>query len=432
MTNSIGPPGCQGAAARGTAGAAPGIAAPWRSCARLPPMSSPALTGLRVLDLSSQLSGPYCAMILGDLGADVVKVERPGTGDDARAMAPHVAGESAPFMMFNRNKRSITLDLKAPEGRAIARRLAAGADVLLENWRPGTAARLGLGWEELSALNPRLVYCSISGFGQTGPYAPRGGFDRIAQGMSGLMSVNGEEDGTPLPVPLPVADIGAGMFAAIGILAALQARERTGRGQAVDTSLLETPIAWAVYEAAQYLVTGVVPSRLGQGHRTNAPYQAFRTADGWINLGGGSPTFWPAICRVLGVEELLEDARFTTPALRVRHRQALAALLEARFRTETTAVWLERLEAAGVPAGPILTYDRVFDDPHVRHRRMVVEVDHPRAGRTRILGIPVKLSATPGAIRRPAPVLGEHTDEILRELGYDAAAVADLRARKVV
>ncbi|PYN01891.1 MAG: formyl-CoA transferase [Candidatus Rokuibacteriota bacterium] len=391
-----------------------------------------ALAGLSVLDLTSQLSGPYCSMILADLGADVVKVERPGQGDESRAMGPHVAGESAPFMTFNRNKRSITIDLKTADGGAIARRLATRADVVLENWRPGTAARLGLGWDDVHALNARAIYCSISGFGQTGPYAQRGGFDRIAQGMSGMMSINGTEEGPPLPVPIPVSDIGTGMFAAIGILAALRVREQTGVGQRVDTSLLETPIAWAVYEASSFFATNEVPRRLGPGHRTAAPYQAFRTADGWINLGGGSPTFWPIICRVLGVPALVEDTRFATPPLRVKNRAALAELLEARFTTAGTAAWLERLEAAGVPAGPILDYGQVFADPHVRHREMAVEVEHPRAGRSRVLGIPVKLSSTPGSIRRPAPTLGQHTDEVLKELGYDAAAVANLKARNIV
>ncbi len=391
-----------------------------------------ALAGLSVLDFTSQLSGPYCSMILADLGADVVKVERPGQGDESRAMGPHVAGESAPFMTFNRNKRSITIDLKTADGGAIARRLATRADVVLENWRPGTAARLGLGWDDVHALNARAIYCSISGFGQTGPYAQRGGFDRIAQGMSGMMSINGTEEGPPLPVPIPVSDIGTGMFAAIGILAALRVREQTGIGQRVDTSLLETPIAWAVYEASSFFATNEVPRRLGPGHRTAAPYQAFRTADGWINLGGGSPTFWPIICRVLGVPALVEDTRFATPPLRVKNRAALAELLEARFTTAGTAAWLERLEAAGVPAGPILDYGQVFADPHVRHREMAVEVEHPRAGRSRVLGIPVKLSSTPGSIRRPAPTLGQHTDEVLKELGYDAAAVANLKARNIV
>ncbi len=395
-------------------------------------MPPAALDGLRVLDLSNQLSGPYCAMLLGDLGADVVKVEHPAGGDAARAGAPHVGGESVPFMLTNRNKRSIAVDLKSPEGLAIVKGLAARADVVLENWRPGTAARLGLGYEAVSAWNPRVVYCSISGFGQTGPYAPRGGFDRIAQGMSGLMSINGEEDGPPLVVPIPICDIGTGMFGLIGILAALAHRDRTGEGQHVDASLLETPIAWSVYEAAYVFATGLAPAKLGPGHRTNAPYQAFRTADGWINVGGGSQSLWRDICRVLGVEPLLDDPRFATPALRVEHRRALEALLQPRFLTAPSSVWLETFEAIGVPAGPILTYDQVFEDPHVRHREMAVEVEHPVAGKTRVLGVPVKLSRTPGAVRRPAPTLGQHTEEVLRELGYDAVTIADLRARKVV
>jgi crotonobetainyl-CoA:carnitine CoA-transferase CaiB-like acyl-CoA transferase len=395
-------------------------------------MRPPPLDGLRVLDLTSQLSGPYCAMLLGDLGADVVKVERLGSGDDSRAMSPHVNGESAAFMTFNRNKRSVAVDLKAPEGLQIVRALAERSDIALENWRPGTAARLGLGWDDLHARNPGLIYCSISGFGQTGPYASRGGFDRIAQGMSGLMSINGEEDGPPLPVPVPVSDIGSGMFATIAILAALEHRRRTGEGQYVDVSLLETPIAWSVYEASSYFATGQVPERLGPGHRTSAPYQAFRTSDGWLNLGGGSPGFWPKICRMLGVSHLVDDPRFTTPGLRVKNRKELAGLLEERFKAATTAEWLARLEAEGIPAGPIFTYDQTFADPHVRDRDMVVSVDHPRAGPTQVLGIPFKLSATPAAIRRPAPVLGEHTETVLRELGYDDAAIRDLRSRKVV
>src|SRR5256884_1918176 len=314
-------------------------------------MTTGALDGLRVLDLSNQLSGPYCAMLLGDLGADVIKVEHPVGGDNARQGAPHVNGESAPFMTVNRNKRSITVDLKAPDGLAIVRRLAARADVVLENWRPGTAARLGLCYDDVRRLNPRVIYCSISGFGQTGPYASRGGFDRIAQGMSGLMSINGEEEGPPLVVPIPIADIGTGMFGLICILAALAYRARTGDGQAVDASLLETPIAWSVYEAAAFFTTGEGPRRLGQGHRTNAPYQAFRTADGWINLGGGSQQLWRDICAVLCVERLAEDPRFATPALRVRHRKELEALLQPRFLTAPTSVWLEKVQAGRVSPG---------------------------------------------------------------------------------
>jgi crotonobetainyl-CoA:carnitine CoA-transferase CaiB-like acyl-CoA transferase len=391
-----------------------------------------ALDGLRVLDLTSQLSGPYCAMILGDLGADVVKLETPGAGDNMRSFGPHVAGESAPFMTVNRNKRSITVDLKAADGLAVALRLAARADVVLENWRPGTAARLGVGEPQVRAVNPSVIYGSISGFGQTGPYAPRGGFDRIALGMAGVMSINGPPDGPPYPIPIPVADLGTGMFAAIAVLAALAHRTRTGQGQAIDTSLLETPIAWSVYEASSYFATGQVPGRLGPGHRTNAPYQAFRTADGWINIGASAQHLWESVCGVLGTKDLLADPRFATGTLRAAHRAELEALLAPRLAAETTAVWLQRLEAAGVPAGPILTYDQVFADPQVKARQMVVEVEHPAAGPGRVLGVPFKLSATPGAVRRPAPRLGEHTHEILREIGYDEPAVQDLRARKVV
>jgi crotonobetainyl-CoA:carnitine CoA-transferase CaiB-like acyl-CoA transferase len=394
--------------------------------------SSLALDGLRVLDLTSQLSGPYCVMLLGDLGADVIKIERPGVGDDARASSPKINGESAAFMTYNRNKRSVTLDLKAPAGRAIALALAARADVVVENYRPGVAARLGLGWDDVRAKNPRVVYCSISGFGQTGPYRERGGFDRIAQGMSGFMSISGEQDGPPLPLPIPISDIGTGMFGAIGVLAAIVARTRTGEGQHVDASLLETPIAWSIYEASSYFATGQVPERLGPGHRASAPYQAFRTKDSWINVGGGSPRFWPKICAMLGVPELVDDPRFRTPGERVRRRKELEALLQPHFEKETTATWLDRFEAEGVPAGPILTYDQVFADPHVMHREMAVPVDHPVAGRTRVLGIPIKLSRTPGRIRRPAPTLGQHTDEVLGELGYDAEAIGRLRAARVI
>ena len=371
-------------------------------------------------------------MLLGDLGADVIKVEQPQGGDNARGMPPFVNGQSAPFMTFNRNKRSVTLNLKTREAHEIVLKLVHRADVFLENFKPGTAERLGLGYRELAAINPRLVYCSISGFGQTGPYRDRGGFDLIAQGMSGLMSITGDEEGPPLRVPLPISDICGGMFATIGILASLAARERTGQGQWVDTSLLETPIALSVYEAAQYFATGEVPQRLGPGHRTSAPYQAFRTKDGWITVGGAAQHFWPRLCRVIGLEHLADDSRFATNADRVKHRKELAAFLQERLERETSAHWLERLEAEGIPAGPVLTYDQVFADPQVLHRQMVVEVKHPVAGPARTLGIPIKLSETPGAIRRPAPVLGQHTAEILGELGYTPADQEQLKASGVI
>ncbi len=371
-------------------------------------------------------------MLLGDLGADVIKVEQPGQGDNARAFPPFVNGQSAPFMTFNRNKRSLTLNLKAPDAREIILKLVTRADVFLENFKPGTAERLGLGYRDLAAIHPRLVYCSISGFGQTGPYRDRGGFDLIAQGMSGLMSITGEEDSPPLRVPVPISDLGAGMFAAIGILSALAARERTGRGQWVDTSLLDTPLALSVYEAAQYFATGEVPQRLGPGHRTSAPYQAFRTKDGWLTLGVATQQFWLRLSSLLGLEQLATDPRFATNAERVKHRKELAGLLQERFERETTAYWIERLEAEGIPAGPIYTYDQAFADPQVRHREMVVEVKHPAAGLTRVLGIPIKFSETPGAIRRPAPLLGQHTPEILDELGYTTAEQERLKASGVI
>ncbi len=379
-------------------------------------MADLALDGVRVIDLTSHLSGPYCSMILADHGADVIKVERQGAGDDARRMPPFIAGESAPFMLFNRNKRSIALDLKDERDRDLCRALARDADVFLENFTPGVADRLGLGYGALAAVNPRLVYCSISGFGQTGPYRERGGFDLMVQAMSGLMSVNGPEDGPPHRLPVAIADIGAGMFAAIGILAALQARERTGRGQQVDTSLYDTAVSFGVYEAAHLFATGEPPPRIGQAHRGSAPYQVFRTADGWLTIGAATQTIWLRLCEVIGRADLARDPRFKDNAARIANRAALAALLQEVLAQEPTAIWAERLGAAGIPIGPVQTYDQVFADPQVVAREMVAEIDHPAAGAMRILGIPVKLSETPGALRRPAPRLDQHGAEIRAEL----------------
>jgi crotonobetainyl-CoA:carnitine CoA-transferase CaiB-like acyl-CoA transferase len=379
-------------------------------------MAALALDGLRVIDLTSHLSGPYCSMLLADQGADVIKVERPGDGDDARRMPPFVKGQSSPFMLWNRNKRSIALDLKQESGRDICRDLARGADVFIENFKPGTATRLGLGFDALAALNPRLVYCSISGFGQTGPYSDRPGFDLMVQAMSGIMSVNGPEDGPPHRLPLAICDIGAGMFAAIGILAALQARMRTKRGQHVDTSLYEAGISLGLYEAAHVFATGERPARLGQAHRGGAPYQVFRTADGWVTIGPNTQPLWRKFCAAIGRPELVHDARFKDNPSRVANRPALAALLQDVLAEKSTTYWVDLLTAAGVPVGPVKTYDEVFIDPQATAREMVAEIDHPAAGVMRTLGIPVKLSETPGALRRPAPLLGEHTEEVLAEL----------------
>ena len=376
------------------------------------PMS---LEHLKVLDLTIHLSGPYCAMVLADHGADVVKIERPEGGDDMRRTPPFVQGESAPFMLWNRNKRSVTLDLKSTGGLATFKSMAAIADVVIESFKPGTAERIGIGYEHLSALNPRLVYCSISGFGQTGPYASRRGFDLIASGMSGLMSINGPADGPPFRIPIPITDLGAGLNGAIGILAALAVRERTGLGQHVDTSLFESGLSLGVYEAAGVFATGEVPERLGQGHRGSAPYQLFPTADGYINIGCANDRFWEVTCDVLGCPHLAEDPRFPSKPDRVRNIAALVEALTPYFQRETTAHWCARLEAVGVPAGPVMNHVEALSDAHSLARDMVQEVEHPAAGRMRTLGIPVKLSRTEGAIRRPAPMLGEHTDEVIAE-----------------
>lgn len=372
-----------------------------------------ALAKLRVLELAQHIAGPYCAMILADQGADVIKIEKPGRGDDARAMPPFVGGESAPFMLWNRNKRSVVLDLKTPAGVEQLRRLARTADILIENFRPGTVDRLGIGYPQLRERNRRLIYCSVSGYGQTGPYHTHGGFDVMVQGMSGLMSVNGEVDGPPMRLPIAISDLAAGLFAATGILSALAAREQTGEGQYVDVSLFESALALGVYEAAHFFATGENPPRLGQAHRGSAPYQAFRTRDGWITIGGAAQHLWVRVCEVLGCPELCDDPRFRENAARVAHHEELSALLQARLAEQPSAYWLERLEEKGVPAEPVLTHAQAFAHAQTQARQMTPEVDHPAAGRTRTLGVSVKLSATPGAISRPAPRLGEHTAEVL-------------------
>ncbi|HTP82874.1 MAG TPA: CoA transferase [Alphaproteobacteria bacterium] len=372
-----------------------------------------ALDGIRVIDLTSHLSGPYCTMILADLGADVIKVERAGAGDDSRHMPPHTNGEGWPFMLINRNKRSVALDLKDPDQLQACTDLAAKADIFVENFKPGTIDRMGLGYDKLSHMNPRLIFCSISGFGQTGPLRDRGGFDLMTQAMSGLMSVCGPEDGPPHRLPVAISDIGAGMFAAIGILGALAARQRTGRGQRVDAALYDAAIAMGVYEAAGYFATGTPPARLGQGHRGAVPYQVFQTADGWLTIGAATQHLWERFCRVIGRPDLMQDPRFTSNAERVKNRAVLVPTLATVIRTRPTQTWAASLMAEGIPVGPVQTYDQVFADPQVKAREMAAEIDHPAVGRQRVLGVPYKLSETPATVRRPAPRLGEHTDEVL-------------------
>jgi len=368
-----------------------------------------ALDGLRVIELCQVMAGPFCGQVLADMGADVIKVEPPEVGDQTRRSM----GEAA-FRAVNRNKRSITLNLKDSEDVAVLHALVKTADVLIENYRPGVADRLGAGWEELRALNPRLIYASISGFGQTGPYAQRPGFDLIAQGAAGVMSVTGEPGGNPVKCGVPVSDLSAGLFCAVGILSALAARERTGEGQRIDTSLWEGALALSIWETAELWSTGNTPQPLGSAHRLTAPYQALRTRDGYVNVGGNNPKLWERLCDVIGRPELVWT--FPTNADRMARRPELVAALEEALAGRTTDEWVEAFLEAGVPAGPIHDYAQVVEDPHTKAREMVVEMEHPEAGTVYGLGIPVKLSATPGSIRRPAPLLGQHTDEVLAEL----------------
>ena len=380
-----------------------------------------ALDGLRVLELTHVMAGPFCGQVLADMGADVIKVEPPGSGDSSRRSMG-----TAAFLAVNRNKRSVALDLKDPAHREAFLVLADGADVVLENNRPGVAERLGVDHATLRARNPRLIYASISGFGQTGPYAQRAGYDLIAQGLSGVMSVTGEPDGDPIKCGIPVGDLSAALFCAVGILSALAARERTGEGQVVDTSLFEGALALSIWETAELWATGRAPGKLGSAHRLTAPYQALRTADGHLTVAGNTQPHWEKLCAVIGCEELVDDARFTTNADRMANRPQLVAELEAALAADTTDAWVARLEEAGIAAGPIHDYAEVFADPHTRAREMEVTMEHPEEGTVRGLGIPVKLSATPGSVRRAAPLLGEHTAEVLREAGLSDAEIAAL------
>ena len=373
------------------------------------------LSHIKVLDLTSHLSGPYCAMILADHGADVVKIESPNGGDQLRKTPPFQDGESAPFMLWNRNKRSMVMDLKNADDHKTVLKMIEVADVLIENFKPGTAKRLGIDYETVSAINSKLIYCSISGFGQTGPYSPRGGFDLIACGMSGLMSINGPPEGPPYRIPMPVSDVCGGMNGAIGILMALVAREQTGFGQHVDTSLFEAGISLGVYEAANVFATGQVPERLGQAHRGSAPYQLFTTSDGFMTIGGAQDSFWRGTCKILGCEHLLNDERFTSKADRVENNRQLVEELGKFFIKRTTKELCEAFEAEGIPAGPVMNHVEVFNDPQTLHREMVVETRHSKLGKTKTIGVPVKLSKTPASIRKGAPLLGEHNQEVLSD-----------------
>ena len=406
---------------------------------------SSSLSHIRVLDLSRVLAGPWCGQILGDLGAEVVKVERPGAGDDTRTWGPpwirtatgEDTGEAAYFMAANRGKKSVTIDISVPEGQALVRSLAARSDVLLENYKVGGLRQYGLDYESLSASNPRLIYCSITGFGQDGPYSSRAGYDFIVQGMGGLMSITGERDdlpgGGPQKVGVAVADLFTGMYATVSVLAALAYRDVSGRGQYIDMALLDTQVAMTANMGMNYLASGKAPVRAGNAHSNIVPYQTFAAADGEIILAVGNDGQFARLCRVAGRPDLAEDERFATNPARVTHRSVLVPILAQLIASRPKQWWSDSLEAVGVPCGAVNDLAQVFADPHVRHRGMQVEMPHPTAGRVSLVGSPIKMSETPVSYASAPPLLGQHTDEVLRDLlGLDADAIAGLRERHVV
>ncbi len=393
------------------------------------------LSGIHVLDLSSVLAGPYCSMILGDLGADVIKVERPGVGDETRHWGPPftACGESAYFICVNRNKRSITVDMKRPEGIEIIKSLAAKSDILLESFTPGSADSLGIGYEALREINPRIIYCSITGFGPDGPYRDRGGYDLAVSAFGGLMGITGEPDGPPVKVGVALTNVTTGISAQGAICAALYAREKTGNGQRIDVSLLETQVAALANIASSYLISGEIPKRWGTAHETIVPYQAFESKDKYVIVAVGNDQLWTKFCKVIGRPELAEDPRFKTNPLRVKNRTDCIGILAPILKTRPRDEWVDLLNAESIPCAPINTVDEVFKDPQVLHRKMLEEIDHPTAGRIKLVGIPVKYSDAEAAIRRPPPLLGQHTREILSGvLNYEASRIEKLKVEGVV
>lgn len=391
------------------------------------------LAGLKVLDLSRVLAGPYAAMMLADYGADVVKIEPPEVGDDSRAFGPFVGKESAYFMSLNRNKRSMTLNLKEQAAKDLFKEMVKKADVVLENYRPGTMEKFGLGYEELKAINPKLIYAACSGFGHSGPYMLKPAYDVVVQAMGGIMSITGAENGEPTRVGASVGDIIAGLFTTIGLMMALHHREATGEGQKVDVAMLDCQVAVLENAISRYFVNGDVPKPLGNRHPSITPFESFTASDGHVIVGAGNDRLWEKLCNLLGHPELLADERFDTNLNRTKHCKELKAILDETIKTKTVETWLGELEAAGVPCAPINTIDKIVNDPQIKAREMIVEVDHPVAGPLHMPGVPIKLSATPGSVDAPAPLLGQHTDELLKELlGLSDAEIAALREKNAI
>ena len=394
---------------------------------------NPALNGMKILDCSQILAGPFCSMLLADMGAEVIKIEKPNGGDDTRRFGPpFIESESVAFMAMNRNKRSIVIDFKKKSGIEIMKRLAKNSDVIIENYRTGAMDKLGLGYKDLKKVNDKIIYCSISGFGRTGPYSKRAGFDLVAQGMSGLMSFTGEPGSPPVKVGVPIADLNAGMFATYGILTSYINMLKTGKGQYLETSLLESAIAYTVWESSSFFATKKIPEALGSSHRLSAPYQALRTSDGYINIGAPNQSNWERLCKTIKREDLIKNEKFLDNSLRLLNREILEKELESTLKQKNSNDWLDILEKEGVPAGPILNMSEVWSNEQVKFRDMDVVTEHSKAGQIHNIGIPVKLKENPGEIKSAAPILGENTREILSEIGYSNKEVNDFIQSQVV
>jgi crotonobetainyl-CoA:carnitine CoA-transferase CaiB-like acyl-CoA transferase len=390
------------------------------------------LEGVRILDLTNVMAGPYCSMVLGDLGAEVIKLESLD-GDSTRNFEPRVNDESYCFAVLNRNKKSISVDLKSPQGKDIVMKLAATCDVMMENFRPGVVKKLGIAYDDVKQVNPGIIFASMSGFGQTGPYGRKGGFDIIAQGMSGIMMMTGEPGGRPAKVGIAMNDIACGVTTLYGILGAFIGKLRHGQGQYIETSLLEAGLAWSIWEFGAFFGGGEKPTATGTRHRRSAPYQAFRSQDGYVTVGASGDKLWRAfVTQVVEQPQWLDDPRFVRNPLRVKNADALQDLIEAITITQPTAHWVEKLDAVGVPGGPVYTYEQTLSDPQVQHRRMVYDIEHPTIGLMKTLGLPVKSSGELTQIRKPAPLHGQHTEEVLRTLGYSEGQVHGLLAEGVV